>query len=97
MNNITAKATVGKIELKRAYEEPKETGGVRILVHRLWPRGLTKKKARIDLWLEEIAPSTELRKWSGHEAEKWSRFRGRYRAELKHRPAEVELIRNIGP
>lgn len=81
-----------KIELKRAYEDAEKSDGIRILVDRLWPRGLTKEKAKIDLWLKEIAPSTELRKWFGHEPEKWRRFRGRYQTELKHHPDEVEKI-----
>jgi uncharacterized protein YeaO (DUF488 family) len=82
-----------KIKVKRAYEKSDKTDGARILVDRLWPRGLTKAKAAIDLWLKEIAPSTELRKWFGHDPEKWSRFRGRYQTELKHRTEEIELIR----
>lgn len=83
-----------KIELKRAYEEPDKNDGTRILVDRLWSRGLTKAKAGIDLWLKEIAPSTELRKWFGHDPKKWRRFRGRYQTELKHRSEEVALIRS---
>jgi uncharacterized protein YeaO (DUF488 family) len=62
------------IQLKRAYEEPSETDGTRILIDRLWPRGLTKEKAKIDLWLKDIAPSTELRKWFGHDISKWDEF-----------------------
>lgn len=81
-----------KIELKRAYEDHEKSDGTRILVDRLWPRGLTKEKAKIDLWLKEIAPSTELRKWFGHDPEKWRRFRGRYQTELKHHLDEVEKI-----
>ncbi len=65
-----------KIKLKRAYEKPDKTDGTRILVDRLWPRGLTKRKANIDLWLKEIAPSTELRKWFDHDPKKWRSFRG---------------------
>jgi uncharacterized protein YeaO (DUF488 family) len=82
------------IKLKRAYEKPLETDGTRILVDRLWPRGLTKRKARIDLWLKEIAPSTELRKWFGHDPAKWRSFRGRYGTELKHHPEQLKLIRS---
>ena len=80
------------IRLKRVYEKPEKADGIRILVDRLWPRGLTKQKAALDLWLKEIAPSTELRKWFGHDSEKWKEFQRRYRAELKSHPDEVKLI-----
>ena len=63
------------IKIKRVYEQPDRKDGERILVDRLWPRGLTKEKAGVDLWLKEIAPSTELRKWFDHDPEKWQRFR----------------------
>ena len=72
------------IKIKRVYEKPDRDDGVRILVDRLWPRGLTKEKASVDLWLKEIAPSTELRKWFGHDPNKWRGFRGRYQTEIKH-------------
>ena len=72
-----------KIEIKRVYEEPRKEDGFRILVDRLWPRGLTKEKAKVDLWLKEIAPTTELRKWFAHDSEKWAGFKKRYLAELK--------------
>ena len=72
-----------KIKIKRVYEEPAQDDGMRILVDRLWPRGLTKQKAKIDLWLKDIAPSTELRKWFDHDPEKWEEFRKRYNEELK--------------
>lgn len=81
------------IQLKRAYEEPDTADGERILVDRLWPRGLTKQEARIDLWLKEIAPSTELRKWFGHDPSKWKRFRGRYETELRHNDDLIKLLR----
>jgi uncharacterized protein YeaO (DUF488 family) len=70
------------IRLKRAYEEPSKDDGTRILVERLWPRGLSKDRAAIDLWLKEVAPSADLRKWYGHDPAKWEEFRRRYRAEL---------------
>lgn len=79
------------VTLKRAYDPPARTDGKRILVDRLWPRGLTKDKARIDVWLKDVAPSTELRKWFGHDPEKWTEFAKRYRAELKGNPALSEL------
>lgn len=72
------------ISIKRVYEPPAETDGYRILVDRLWPRGLSKESARADLWLRDVAPSTELRKWFHHEASKWEEFEARYRQELVH-------------
>src|ERR1700739_412382 len=80
------------IRIKRVYEEPNEADGTRILVDRLWPRGLTKEKARVDLWLKDVAPSTELRKWFAHDPEKWSEFQKRYRAELARNREHVLLL-----
>ena len=71
------------IRLKRAYEPASKDDGLRILVERLWPRGLSKEKAAIDLWLKEIAPSPELRKWYGHDTSRWDEFRRRYLAEIE--------------
>ena len=79
------------ISLKRAYEPATEADGMRVLVDRLWPRGITKAKAAIDLWVKDLAPSTELRKWFGHDPEKWDEFQERYRAELSANPALSEL------
>jgi len=70
------------IRLKRVYLSPEDSDGLRILIDRLWPRGLTKEKARVDLWLKNIAPSTELRKWFGHDPAKWDEFKKRYHKEL---------------
>jgi uncharacterized protein YeaO (DUF488 family) len=81
------------IQLKRAYEKPERSDGTRILVDRLWPRGLTKEKAAIDLWLKDLAPSTELRKWFGHDPKKWRSFRRRYRTELKQHADQLRLIK----
>jgi uncharacterized protein YeaO (DUF488 family) len=83
-----------KIQLKRAYDLPSKSDGTRILVDRLWPRGLTKAKARIDLWLKEIAPSNELRKWFHREDADWKEFCRRYRSELKNHQDELESLRN---
>ncbi len=71
------------IKLKRAYEPASPDDGLRILVERLWPRGVSKHNAQIDLWLKDLAPSTELRKWYGHDPTRWPEFRKRYWAELK--------------
>jgi uncharacterized protein YeaO (DUF488 family) len=81
------------IKLKRAYEKPAKDDGERILVERLWPRGLTKLEAKIDLWLKEIAPSTELRRWFGHDPDKWDEFRQRYQKELKHKDDLIKLLK----
>lgn len=80
-----------EVSLKRAYEAAAEADGMRILVDRLWPRGLAKAKARFDLWLKEVAPSTELRKWFAHDPDKWTEFKQRYRAELKDSAALRQL------
>jgi uncharacterized protein YeaO (DUF488 family) len=82
------------IKIKRVYEQPDKADGTRILVDRLWPRGLTKEKARVDLWLKEIAPSTELRKWFGHDPSQWAEFKARYHAELKENDEQVALLRS---
>lgn len=70
-------------KLKRVYERPLKSDGQRILVERLWPRGVSKQQAKIDLWLKDLAPSTELRKWFGHDPLKWSKFQHKYKNELK--------------
>lgn len=72
------------IRLKRAYEPPSKSDGTRVLIDRLWPRGITKEEAAIDQWLRDIAPSTELRRWFGHDPARWHEFQRRYAAELKH-------------
>jgi uncharacterized protein YeaO (DUF488 family) len=81
------------IKIKRAYEQPNKDDGVRILVDRLWPRGLTKDKASVDLWLKDIAPSTELRKWFAHDPDKWKRFHGRYETEIRHKPDLIKVLK----
>jgi uncharacterized protein YeaO (DUF488 family) len=78
-----------KIRIKRVYEQPDKKDGTRIFVDRLWPRGLTKEKAAVDLWLKEIAPSTELRKWFGHDPDKWNDFKKKYLNELKENKEPV--------
>jgi uncharacterized protein YeaO (DUF488 family) len=80
------------IMIKRVYEKPSPVDGFRILVDRLWPRGLTKEKASVDLWLKEIAPSTALRKWFGHDPDKWDEFRKRYLLELDQNKEQVILL-----
>lgn len=79
------------VALKRVYDEPAASDGRRVLVERLWPRGLSKERAHIDLWLKEVAPSHELRTWFGHDPEKWVEFRRRYEAELASGEAHKAL------
>jgi uncharacterized protein YeaO (DUF488 family) len=81
--------------LKRAYEPAAATDGYRILVDRLWPRGVSKAKAAIDAWMKDIAPSAELRRWFGHDPEKWREFRRRYQQELQSRPDLVSEIATL--
>ena len=79
------------IHLKRVYEPPSTDDGFRILVERLWPRGLSKSRAQVDLWLKDITPSPQLRTWYGHELTKWGGFQRRYRAELQTNAAVAQL------
>jgi uncharacterized protein YeaO (DUF488 family) len=81
------------IKIKRVYEKPDKEDGRRILVDRLWPRGMTKEKASVDLWLKDIAPSTELRKWFGHDPSKWEEFKTRYLRELKENSEPIQTLR----
>lgn len=83
------------IRLKRAYDEPSDDDGVRILVERLWPRGVSKERARLDDWLKELAPSPELRRWYDHDEERWEEFRRRYEAELRRKPDRVAALRKL--
>lgn len=84
-----------KIAIKRVYEKASADDGQRILVDRLWPRGLTKAEAHLDAWVKEAAPTSELRKWFGHEPEKWRGFREKYRHELTHRPESKEALAEL--
>lgn len=79
-----------RIDLKRAYDPPANDDGQRILVDRVWPRGIARDDLRIDAWLKDLAPSTGLRKWFGHDPKKWDAFRERYAQELEQRPAALE-------
>jgi uncharacterized protein YeaO (DUF488 family) len=82
------------IKVKRVYEEPKATDGVRILVDRLWPRGLKKENAQIDYWLKDLAPSTALRQWFNHDEKKWVAFQKRYAKELADKQALIDSIQS---
>ena len=83
------------VKIKRIYQEPDPADGRRILVDRLWPRGITKERARVDWWLKEIAPSDELRRWFGHDPSRWQEFGVRYRKELMAQSALLEELRAL--
>lgn len=92
---MSTKIAENHIRLKRAYEHPDDTDGLRVLVDRLWPRGVTKAKAGIDEWIKEIAPSAALRRWFGHDPARWEAFRNRYRAELAGHPDLLDRLREL--
>jgi uncharacterized protein YeaO (DUF488 family) len=83
------------LKLKRVYEKAEKNDGFRVLVDRLWPRGVSKKKAKIDFWLKDVAPSNELRRWFGHDPAKWNEFQKRYKKELKAKKDAVRALKNI--
>ncbi len=83
-----------ELKAKRVYDPPDEADGYRVLVDRLWPRGLTKEKAAVHLWLKDIAPSTELRKWFSHDPDKWPEFKKRYLAELQKNHEAVHQLKD---
>lgn len=82
------------IHVKRAYEPAAKSDGYRVLVDRVWPRGVSKEEIQIDEWAKEIAPSTQLRQWFGHDPERWAEFQKRYRAELRD-PAQQQRLRDL--
>jgi uncharacterized protein YeaO (DUF488 family) len=84
-----------RVRLKRAYDPAAADDGVRVLVDRLWPRGVKKADARVDRWFKELAPSAELRKWFGHDPERWEEFRRRYRAELAGKGEQLDELRKL--
>ncbi len=83
------------VRLKRAYESADADDGIRVLVDRLWPRGVSKEKADVAEWLKELGPSTELRKWFGHDPERWPEFQRRYKEELQARGEELDRLREL--
>lgn len=85
---------VRKLEVKRIYEPSEPSDGYRVLVDRVWPRGLSKQNADIDLWLKDVAPSTELRQWFGHQPRRWDAFRRRYFDELDEMPETLAVIQD---
>lgn len=84
-----------RIQLKRAYEAPAASDGKRVLIDRLWPRGVRKEDAALDLWLKELGPSTELRQWFGHEPARWDEFQQRYAEELSHKSELLDQLREF--
>ncbi|TPK97021.1 MULTISPECIES: DUF488 domain-containing protein [unclassified Mesorhizobium] len=84
-----------RVKLKRAYESPAADDGTRVLIDRLWPRGVKKTDAAIDCWIKELAPSTELRKWFGHDPARWEEFRRRYAAEIHAHRDELDRLRDL--
>jgi len=83
------------VKLNRAYESPAAADGTRVLIDRLWPRGISKKKAALDQWMRDIAPSNQLRKWFGHDPARWNEFRRRYAAEVHKNPHLLEQLRSV--
>ena len=92
---MSKKVAADYVRLKRAYEPPAPDDGTRILIDRLWPRGIKKTDAAIDEWMKEIAPSTELRKWFGHDPARWHEFRRRYQSEIRHHSEELDRLRAL--
>ncbi|MGC1177988.1 MAG: DUF488 domain-containing protein [Methyloceanibacter sp.] len=92
---MSTKVPAANVKLKRASESPAAEDGTRILIDRLWPRGISKEKAAIDQWMKDIAPSTELRKWFGHDPARWEEFRGRYAEEVHHNPGLLDQLRSL--
>lgn len=86
---------MGILKIKRIYDEPTKDDGVRIFVDRLWARGVTKERAKLDYWLKDIAPSSNLRKWFNHEPEKFEEFAKKYREELRYDKEDVEKIKTL--
>jgi uncharacterized protein YeaO (DUF488 family) len=85
---------MGRVQVKRIYEPAARSDGFRVFVDRLWPRGISKERAALDLWMKEIAPSTELRRWFGHDPKRWRQFKARYHAELLEHAPELALLRS---
>ena len=83
------------MNVKRVYEQPADADGTRVLVDRVWPRGLTNQRAAANVWLKEIAPSADLRKWFGHDPSRWKEFEARYRAELDKNGAAIDRLREL--
>ena len=92
---MSTRIPADNVRLKRAYEPPAADDGVRILVDRLWPRGVSKKSAALDHWMKDIAPSTRLRKWFGHDPDRWEEFCNRYAHEVSQHPDLLDRLRSL--
>jgi uncharacterized protein YeaO (DUF488 family) len=92
---MRSKVSKERVRIKRAYEAPSADDGTRVLIDRLWPRGIGKAEGAVDHWMKEIAPSTELRKWFGHDPARWEEFQRRYRSELKDHRDELDRLREL--
>jgi uncharacterized protein YeaO (DUF488 family) len=92
---MSTKIPAANVKLKRAYESPVPADGSRILIDRLWPRGISKKNAALDQWMKDIAPSTELRKWFGHNPARWDEFRRRYAVEVHKNSVLLNQLRSV--
>jgi uncharacterized protein YeaO (DUF488 family) len=93
---MTTRVPARNVRLKRAYEPSEATDGTRVLVDRLWPRGVSKAQADLDRWMKELAPTTELRKWFGHDADRWPEFCRRYSNELHQNATLLSQLRSLG-
>jgi uncharacterized protein YeaO (DUF488 family) len=93
--NMASRIRATDVKLKRAYELPAESDGERVLIDRLWPRGVSKANAAIDRWLKDVAPSTALRQWFGHDPARWEEFRQRYAAEIRQHPEQLRELRRL--
>ena len=92
---MSGRIPAANIRLKRAYDPPAQDDGKRILVDRLWPRGVKKENAALDQWLKDIAPSDELRQWFNHDLDRWAEFQSRYAGELKRHPDLIDGLRQL--
>ena len=92
---MSTRIAAGQVRLKRAYEAAASSDGLRVLVDRLWPRGVTKHAAAVDLWLKDLAPSTALRKWFGHDPVRWPEFQRRYGEEVRTHAEKFEQLRDL--
>ena len=92
---MNKRVLAGNIKLKRAYERPDAGDGTRVLIDRLWPRGVRKADAAIDQWVKDLSPSTELRNWFGHDPARWLEFRRRYAAEVQQHPEQLKRLRTL--
>ena len=95
VNEISKRIPAKSIRLKRAYEAVADDDGARVLIDRLWPRGVKKQDAAIERWVKELSPSTDLRKWFGHDPARWQEFRRRYVAELRQHPQQLDELRAL--